>query len=113
MEYILILLAVAFYFLPTFVGNSKRNINAIFTLNLLLGWSVIGWVVALVWATTAEPPTPISSVKPTPVKPLASHKKSISEELESLQRMKDAGHLTHNEHQLAKEKVLTSFGRES
>ena len=107
MEYLLILLAIVFYFIPTFVGNGKRNIDAIFTLNLLLGWSVIGWIVALVWATTAETPVPIRSSKT-----LALPKKSISEELESLQRMKDAGHLTHDEHQMAKNKVLAHFGKD-
>ena len=112
MEYILILLAIVFYFIPTFVGNGKRNIDAIFTLNLLLGWSVIGWIVALVWATTAEPPVPIRSSKADSVKALALPKKSISEELESLQRMKDAGHLTHDEHQMAKNKVLAHFGKD-
>ena len=44
----------AVYFLPTFVGQSKRNAGAIFTLNLLLGWTLVGWVVALVWAVTVD-----------------------------------------------------------
>lgn len=61
MEALYIILAVAFYFLPTIVGNRKRNANAIFTLNLLLGWTVIGWIVALVWATTAEPPALVAA----------------------------------------------------
>jgi len=40
------------YFLPSIVAlaRSKRDLLAIFLLNLFLGWSVIGWVVALVWA---------------------------------------------------------------
>lgn len=32
----------------------KRNAGAIFVLNLLLGWTVIGWIVALVWALTVD-----------------------------------------------------------
>jgi hypothetical protein len=51
---VLILLCGFFYFLPTFVGQSKRNAGAIFVLNLLLGWTVIGWVLALVWAMTVD-----------------------------------------------------------
>jgi hypothetical protein len=27
----------------------------IFLLNLFLGWTVVGWVVALIWAITSEP----------------------------------------------------------
>jgi hypothetical protein len=52
---VLILLGGFIYFLPTFVGQSKRNAGAIFVLNLLLGWTVVGWVVALVWAMTVDP----------------------------------------------------------
>jgi len=45
------------YFLPTFRGWRKSNRGAIFALNLLLGWTLVGWVVAMVWALTkdAEP----------------------------------------------------------
>lgn len=32
---------VTIYLLPTVVGLSKRNIGAIFMLNLLLGWTFI------------------------------------------------------------------------
>jgi hypothetical protein len=46
--------AVLFYFLPTIVGKEKKNAGAIFVLNLCLGWTLIGWVVALVWACTTE-----------------------------------------------------------
>jgi len=46
------------YFLPSIValGRSKRDLLAIFLLNLFLGWSVIGWVVALVWAVKNDIP---------------------------------------------------------
>ena len=43
-----------FYFLPSILGRNKKNFGAIFTLNLLLGWTFIGWVVALVWALTHD-----------------------------------------------------------
>lgn len=40
------------YPIPTIVAKirKKRNIKAIFILNLFLGWTFLGWVVALVWA---------------------------------------------------------------
>lgn len=44
-----------FYFLPAIIGLRKRNSLAIFVLNLLLGVTGIGWVVALVWALKKEP----------------------------------------------------------
>ena len=48
---ILVILVLGAYFLPSIVAAARkhRNNTAIFFLNLLLGWSVIGWVGALVW----------------------------------------------------------------
>jgi len=46
------------YFLPSFIAllKSKRDTLAIFLLNLFLGWSVIGWFVALIWAAKNDVP---------------------------------------------------------
>lgn len=46
------------YFLPTIIAaiRSKRDTLAIFLLNFFLGWSVIGWIVALVWAAKNDVP---------------------------------------------------------
>lgn len=48
--------AIMIYFIPTMVANSRyhRNAGAIMMVNLLLGWTFIGWVIALVWAMTAD-----------------------------------------------------------
>ena len=51
---IMIVAAFFVYFLPTIIGIRKRNASAILVLNLLLGWTFIGWVVALVWAMTHD-----------------------------------------------------------
>lgn len=57
--FILVAIAVALlvYFLPTIIASNrkKQNVGAIFALNLLLGWCLIGWVVSLVWALTQDP----------------------------------------------------------
>ena len=52
-------LGTVMYFLPSIVAlaRSKRDLLAIFLLNLFLGWSVIGWIVALVWAAKSDAPT--------------------------------------------------------
>ena len=44
------------YFLPWFVAWLRQHTSslAIFVLNLFVGWTFIGWVVALVWACTAQ-----------------------------------------------------------
>ena len=48
------LIGIYLYFLPSLVGWNKKNITAIFLLNLLLGWTVLGWVIALIWSTTKD-----------------------------------------------------------
>ena len=45
---------ILLYFLPAIIGRDKRDAAGIFLLNLFLGWTVIGWVIALIWACTAE-----------------------------------------------------------
>ncbi len=47
----------AIHFLPTIVAalRNSRNVVGIFLVNLFLGWTVIGWVVALIWAITSQP----------------------------------------------------------
>jgi len=46
------------YFLPSIIAlaRSKRDTLAIFLLNFFLGWTVIGWIVALVWAAKHDVP---------------------------------------------------------
>ena len=48
----------AFYFLPTIIAWVRAHYNrvAILALNLLLGWTVVGWVVSLGWSFTNPPP---------------------------------------------------------
>jgi hypothetical protein len=53
MEVFLVLI-LAIYFLPSLIGFSKKkkNSGALFALNLLLGWTLLGWVAAFVWSLT-------------------------------------------------------------
>lgn len=48
----LILVASVFYFFPSMIAHARshRYESAIFLLNLLLGWTFLGWIFALVWA---------------------------------------------------------------
>ena len=46
----LVLMLSLLYFYPTFKAMGKRNTGAIFALNFLTGWSIIGWVFTLIWA---------------------------------------------------------------
>lgn len=57
---IVLVFGVFLYFLPAVVAayRQKRNAGAIAVLNLLLGWTVLGWIIALVWAVTEDAPAP-------------------------------------------------------
>jgi len=55
---IIIVLVVLFevYFMPTIISFNRDQPNrfALFALNLFLGWTLLGWVVCLVWSLTAR-----------------------------------------------------------
>jgi len=44
------------YFLPSIVAvaRNKRDVLPILLLNFLLGWTLIGWIVALIWALKTD-----------------------------------------------------------
>jgi hypothetical protein len=47
---------IVLYFLPSIIAaaRSKRDLLSIFLLNFFLGWTAIGWVIALVWAVKTD-----------------------------------------------------------
>lgn len=49
---------LALYFFPTGVAASRRHhaTLSVFLLNLLLGWTVVVWIVCLIWANTGRSP---------------------------------------------------------
>ena len=55
----LVLVTVVVYFTPALIaaGRLHHNTLAIFATNLLAGWTIIGWIVAFIWACTATPPS--------------------------------------------------------
>jgi hypothetical protein len=44
------------YFVPSFVAMSRHKVSAsaIVALNLFLGWSILGWVISLIWALKVD-----------------------------------------------------------
>jgi hypothetical protein len=53
--------APALYLLPTYEGfkNNAHNLTSIALVNIFLGWSLVGWLVALIWAINKSPPSPV------------------------------------------------------
>jgi hypothetical protein len=50
------------YFVPTIIARNKVDFMGIFLVNLLLGWTGIGWIVALIWACASESHVPVRYV---------------------------------------------------
>jgi len=51
-----ILFLIVLYFLPTFIGiiRYRLNIWAIILTNLVFGWTLIGWIVALIMSLKSD-----------------------------------------------------------
>ena len=48
-----VLLSLFLYFLPAYLARNKPNFTSILILNILAGWTGIGWIIALVWALSS------------------------------------------------------------
>jgi hypothetical protein len=50
----MLILATLIYFLPTIIALARGHLStlAIFLLNLFFGWTLLGWLIALVWSST-------------------------------------------------------------
>lgn len=49
---IMLIVGAVFYFLPTIIAATRkvRNVGSVVIVNLFLGWTLVGWVVALAMA---------------------------------------------------------------
>ena len=50
---IFMLVSLLFYFLPAYLARNRSDFTAILVLNVLAGWTFIGWIIALVWALSS------------------------------------------------------------
>jgi len=57
-DLVVLLFVAGLYLLPTIVAVVRLHHQtlAIFLLNMFLGWSALGWVVALIWSATRVEP---------------------------------------------------------
>ena len=58
-----IILVLALYLLPMIIAISRKlpNVGSVVVINILLGWTVIGWIVALAMSL-GSPATPVAQV---------------------------------------------------
>lgn len=66
MKLFVLLIFLAIYFLPAIVASNRRHQSedAIFLLNLLLGWTLLGWVVAFIWSLTNQTQVVVNNQTP-------------------------------------------------
>ena len=68
--YLIWAILIAGYFLPTIIAGRRKhhNLGAIIAVNLLLGWTLLGWLIALIWSLTAvrNPYAPQPTYPPPP-----------------------------------------------
>jgi len=85
MAVFLIIIAFVAYWLPSIVAGARHKAHGggVIVVNIFLGWTVIGWVVALAMALSG--PTE-QSAKPQPA--------SVADELAKLAQLRDGGIIT-------------------
>lgn len=59
---------LALHFLPSIIAGVRhaRNFGWILVINLLLSWTVIGWIVALIWSMCDAPRYAVAYLPPPP-----------------------------------------------
>jgi hypothetical protein len=73
---LLLLVAVVLYFLPTAIASVRKieGQGMVAAINVILGWTLLGWLVALIWAVGAKGNDDLGYVDPraSKVDPLAA-----------------------------------------
>ncbi len=108
-----VFLLIFIYFIPSFVASARRHHNstAIFMLNLLLGWTLVGWVISIVWASTAVERQADKAEKHEETgraHPPKLSAKSHVEQLSELTAMHKSGAITDDEFTAMKAKIIDS-----
>lgn len=102
---ILIIIGLFLYLIPAIVGRNKRNSTGITLLNIFLGWSLLGWIGALIWAVTSERKD-APMIYHNPFQPVAAPA-STTDQLMEYKKLLDAGAITQQEYDMQKAKLLT------
>lgn len=110
----------ALYLLPTYEAwkRDHKSLSSIALLNIFLGWTVIGWIVAIVWACKSQvqdvavvhaysaPSAPAPAPAPASA-PVPAPASTVTDELRKLAQLRDDGILSEAEFQAQKTKLLS------
>jgi hypothetical protein len=99
-ELLLLLLIIPFglalHFLPSILARRRPDFWIIFLINLLAGWSIIGWIVALVLALRSK----------ILVGGIGTQPEFVADELAKLNSLRNTGVLTDAEFEQRKQSLL-------
>ncbi len=101
---IMIIVGICIYFIPSVIAllRMKRNLVAIIALNFFLGWSLIGWVISLVWSLSSDSkPARIIVNQQTP-----KVEENGVDKLTKLKKLLDDGAITQDEFDQQKGVIL-------
>jgi Superinfection immunity protein/Short C-terminal domain len=104
---LLLVILVFLYFIPTgvaFARGTSLRVGAL-VVNVFFGWTIIGWVIALVMAVTGSTATTSPSAIPVAVPPTTTP--GSTAELLQLTALHDRGALTDAEFAQAKQRLLS------
>lgn len=89
---------ITLYFLPTIIAYKREHAykGIILLVNFLLGWTFIGWAGALVWSFIDTDGSKVDNM----------FRNSKYDDLEKLQKLKEAGTITEEEFESEKAKIL-------
>ena len=112
-EWIFISLSLLFllplYFLPSIIARKGDSFVSIFFLNFLLGWTLLGWIISLVWAiySTRNKEPIIINNNIFEAKTAPSQQDKLNH-LQQLKELLDKGVLTQKEFEQQKSQILSS-----
>lgn len=98
---------VIVYFLPGIIATNREHASAggIWVLNIFLGWTLLGWVVALAWACAHSPAEPSTPAGRTPAAPAVNHD-ATAVALRKLHQLKSEGLITEDDFEAKKRRIL-------
>ncbi|MFD0794637.1 superinfection immunity protein [Mucilaginibacter litoreus] len=103
--FIIAIVCVVVYFIPTLLGRNKKCANSILLLNIFFGWTIIGWFAALIWARYGEASSKVSFSEDG-VQLNVDSALSKLQKLDRLIAMHKHGVLNDEELELEKRKIL-------
>ncbi len=94
---VVVLLLLTLYLLPSIIALAKRNHRTkVILFNIFLGWTVVMWIICLVWACKRDEDVPA----------VIAAGLSPAEELKKYKELLDSGAITEAEYEEKKEKLL-------